>query len=224
MTVPVANPRAPFYMRERQTVIYGGTFGPFHNGHAAAVHWLLCQGYYVIVVPSIGHEGKPESMVSYLDRRHMLYLGIAYVFGIVGMHGHPRLDIMTLEERLLVQVGAPVMAIDMLRDVHADMQAMFDGPPVRGLPKFAVGPDIDPSGKRPGTTMWTGYPEIIAEGYGFVEMPPFQAEIHGTDIRRRILAGELWEQLVPSPVAKYIKFRGLYGHSASARQWLPLAA
>lgn len=193
------------------TVVYGGTFGPFHIGHVEAIRWLLAQGYDVIVVPAIGHEGKPESMASYLDRRHMVYLAVEEAFGLC----HTRLDIMLLEERLLTEVGAPVMAIDILRDLHKLTPCTL---------RFAIGPDIDPTGRTPGTTMWTGYPEIIAEGFDFVRMPAFHADVHGTEIRRRITAGDPWEHLVPASVAAYIKFRGLYGHSAPVRQWMPLAA
>lgn len=52
-------------------VVYGGTFDPPHHGHIACVDSLHETGHDAIVVPSAGHEFKPESRATYVWRKRL---------------------------------------------------------------------------------------------------------------------------------------------------------
>lgn len=179
-----------------QTVIYGGTFDPPHHGHVAAALWLAERFADVVVVPAIGHEFKQDRVVTYLHRRTMLELAFAGL-------GPSSPSVGVLEEIVLPEVGLPVMAIDMLR------YAKRCG---AKRPVFAIGPDIDP-------TTWTGYREIMGEGFGFVRIPK-TTHPRSTDIRNMIANGDqTWQEHVSPLVAEYIKKHGLYGLPKPARVW-----
>lgn len=179
-------------------VIYGGTFGPPTRAHVRVVEWLVREGYAPVIVPSIGHEQKPETVVSYLDRRHMVRLA----FPSVGPDSP--YTVQRAEEQVMPFVGMPVMAIDVLRYVRNRWGA---------APSFAIGPDIDP-------TKWTGYTEIMEEGFTFVRVPSL-SPLRATAVRAMIAAGDPeWEDRVANAaVAEYIKRRGLYGAPKPERQW-----
>lgn len=175
------------FVDDRRVVLYGGTFGPPSGGHVLAAQWIREQGYGDREIPAIGHEGKPKSVETYFGRRDCAKdaFGDSCIF---------------LEEELVSEVGLPIMAIDCLRLWHKK-----NPNPKCGKPLFAIGPDIDP-------TTWTGYEAIIAEGYGFLQVPHIDHP-RSTIIRGLIEKGDpAWQKLVANEaVAERILRYGLFG-------------
>ena len=163
--------------------IYGGTFDMPHLGHLASYEWLRAQGHAVIVVPAIGHEFKPHTVSTYLYRIAMC----RRTFGDVNVRG--------VEEAVLSIKPVPIMAIDVMREVHD----VFGSRPV-----FAIGPDVD-------IERWTGIDLIRSEGYEFVRMPEVESTPRSSVIRELIAMGKPWDQHVTEGVAKFIRLHGLYG-------------
>ena len=157
-------------------VVYGGTFRPPPLGHVACVSELKRQGYTVVVVPSAGHEFKPESRATYARRRELAQLAF-------GEDANAIEDYIDLED--------PRRAFLVMRHVR-------DSAPSRVSVSFAIGPDIDP-------TTWTGHAEILAEGFGFHVLPSFAAGVRSTDIRAMIARGDpRWSQYVPESTIAFI--------------------
>lgn len=156
--------------------VYGGTFNPPHNGHVATVSALKAQSF-TLVVPSVGHEFKPQSRATYAVRKLMARAA----FGA---------DLHAIED--LIELSDERRALLVMRKVRK----------VFGESKivFAIGPDIDPSS-------WTGYSEIMAEGFGFVRVPENGDGIRSTQIRAMLAAGnfERARRYVPSPVMDLIE-------------------
>jgi nicotinic acid mononucleotide adenylyltransferase len=163
--------------------IYGGTFDMPHRGHLASYEWLRAQGHDVIVVPAIGHEFKPHTLSTYLYRKAMCHRTF----------GHPA--VRGIEEAVLTIKPLPIMAIDVMREVHD----IFGSAPL-----FAIGPDVDPD-------RWTGIELIRSEGYEFLRMPEVEHTPRSSVIRELIATGKPWDQHVTEGVAKFIRLHGLYG-------------
>lgn len=161
------------------TVVYGGTFDPPHVGHTATVQHIKSLGHRVVVVPSAGHEFKPDSRATYEARKVLALVA----FGM---------DMQPLEDGL--DVDDPRRGLLVMRKAHALMG---------GAVMFAIGPDIDPK-------TWTGYDEIIAEGFSFLVVPEFASGIRSTQIRERWTRGEDCTAYLSEPVLRYLTtLRGL---------------
>lgn len=187
---------------ERVIAVLGGSFDPPHNGHVAAVRALEKLGYYVWVVPSMGHIHKLGTAGSYAVREEMARLAF-------GSQMHP------VEAEIWPQVGLPIYTWDLLTEVRRRMSLVR----ARILSRVmradeistvkivaAVGPDIDPR-------TWQGYPEIIRDGFDFVRLPEAPGTRHSSEIRAMIarqLPRETWGAYVPPDIADFISKYGLY--------------
>lgn len=170
--------------------IYGGTFNMPHVGHKASLDWLRGQGYEVVVVPSIAHEYKPESLATYVHRAEMSRLA----FGDK--------SVMEVERDVMRFRPLPINTIDvldLLREMIGENGLGEAGDPL----SFAIGPDVN-------VARWTGYSQIAAKEYLAVRLPETPG-VRSSLIRDSISLGQSWEHLVDPTVAKYIKLHKLYG-------------
>lgn len=157
-------------------IVYGGTFNPPHLGHVLTVQALKAQGH-VMVVPSAGHEFKPASRETYSVRKRMAEIA----FGD---------DAWMIED--LIDIDDPRRGLLILRQAREIW-------PTGSEIVFAIGPDIDPS-------TWTGYDEIVAEGFGFLRVPESGIGVRSTNIRAMLRAGNYQQAslVMPGAVLDYV--------------------
>jgi len=186
--------------------VFGGTFDPFHNGHLASalavVDALRLDRLLVMVANEPWQKEWVRSLTPAEDRYAMVEAGTS---------GHPRL----VPCRLEIERGGPSYTVDTLAelrrlgppsdlylvvgaDVVGDLATWRDEPRLRGMAVLAV--VARPGAERVG----------IPPGWQAVEVPAVPLDISGTDLRRRLEAGEPVDGLVPPAVVRCIRHRGLY--------------
>lgn len=212
-------------------ILYGGTFDPVHNGHLAvaeaAVAEFACD---VALVPAADppHRAAPGADAS--ERAAMLELAIA---------GHPRLHV---DRRELRRQG-PSYTVDTLGEVRA---AIGPGTPLAwllgedalaGLPQWHRWRELFNLAHllvavRPGygsdalaaplaqelAPRWCGSRDGLTRspaGRVYRLMLPLRGE-SASAVRERRARAEHWQDLVPPPVAAYIRARHLYDRAGGA--------
>lgn len=211
-------------------VYYGGTFDPVHDGHVAiacAVRDTLDAS--VALLPAADPPHKPTTHADAPQRATMLDLALEGEPGLVVDRRELRRDGPSYSVDTLREVRAelgPLQPIAWLigSDSLVQLQAWH-----RWRELFECAHVI--AVKRPGSRLdgdWVGLhaPEVYAEihprrrqaetlaqtpagGYAIFPMDRPRQE-SSSDIRRRIAAGEAWQDLVPAAVAAYIQRHGLY--------------
>jgi nicotinate-nucleotide adenylyltransferase len=183
--------------------ILGGTFDPVHNAHLAiARHALEALGAArVLWMPTGAPEYRRAPVASAAHRVAMLRLAIA---------GEPRY---ALDERELAPGASPYTVdtlaalraefgagVPLLMLIGADQYAKLDtwhrAQELPSLCRFAVF-------ARPGWSVARTAADVIR-----VEMEP--PEVSASEIRARVGRGAEFSDLVPPPVARYIREHGLY--------------
>ncbi|MET0891996.1 MAG: nicotinate-nucleotide adenylyltransferase [Pseudoxanthomonas sp.] len=213
---------------------YGGTFDPVHNGHMAIARAARDEvGGTLRLMPAADPPHRAPPGADALHRARMLDLAVAGEPGLV------------VDRRELQRQGRSY-TIDTLRELRLEvgpsqpLALLIGADSLLGLPTwrewrtlfelahFVVAP-------RPGSPVdtglppelahalagrWTGSPETLRHapaGHLYLLNQPLQPE-SASEVRRRISAGEAWQDLVPGPVAGYILARELYsqpGHGIS---------
>ena len=191
----------------KQVIVYGGSFNPFHNGHAAIVeHCLALPGYdEVWIMPSAKRTDKPD-LVADETRLAML---IAYKDSFT--HVDRKLVITDFEMAL----GAPsetIRTYQALRTAYPRINFTF----VFGSDSVA-----DIYNWRGGDVLAETLDIIVVDRIGEVhplknprhiraEIPEDVAGISSTLIRSKIRAGEPISSLVPRAIALFIPRHNLY--------------
>ena len=211
-------------------VFYGGTFDPVHNGHLAVAR-TVCDALSsrVALIPAHDPPHKGATSANALQRADMLELAVKGESGLsvdlreLDRDG-PSWTVDTLAE-LRREHGNDVpiawlIGADSLLQLSSwhRWRELFDLAHVLVVDR--LGAVIDPDALRMQT------PEVFAEveprwrqpgqladaahgGFAQVPMPELRPE-SSTELRRRIRAGEAWQDWVPAPVAAYILRHGLY--------------
>lgn len=211
-------------------VYYGGTFDPVHNGHlAVARHACEALDASLWLVPAGDPPHKGPTQVDAIHRAAMLDLAAAGQPGIavdrreLGREG-PSYTVDTLGG-LREELGASVpiawlVGADSLLQLATwhRWRDLFERAHVVAV-------------QRPGTRVDAALlraqaPEVLAEigdrwlppralaeaphgGFALLPMPVLRPE-SSTELRRRIQAGQPWQDWVPPAVADYIADHGLY--------------
>ena len=198
--------------------LFGGSFNPPHEGHLAvarAVRDALALDE-VILIPAARPPHKPgePDMASPTDRLAMARAAAESA----GFHA----------DGLELARTGPSYSIDTVRELQAQRPGdqlffLIGGDTVGELPTWKdAGLLLKEAAfvpvNRPGYPLEEGLATVARElGEGLaagladrtVTMEP--VPISSTEIRRRVLAGEEWEHLVPPGVADVIRTEGLYG-------------
>lgn len=216
-------------------VYYGGTFDPVHNGHlAVARHASEALDADVWLVPAHDPPHKGPTRADAGQRAAMLELAVAGQPRLavdrreLGRDG-PSYTVDTLGE-LRVELG-PGLPIAWLIGADSLLQLagwhrwreLFDRAHVIAVQRPGAPLDAAMLRRRA--------PEVLAEigerwlppptlsetahgGFGLLPMPTLRPE-SSTELRRRIQAGESWQDWVPDQVAAYIVDHGLYREPAA---------
>jgi nicotinate-nucleotide adenylyltransferase len=190
--------------------LLGGSFDPFHRGHAWLVDAALVHAGCgrVWVVPAARPPHKPG--VPLTEFRHRLAMCRA------ALDGRTEVTVSDCEAaregwsytvdtlRRLRQAVAP--GDDWVVVVGSDMAADFptwrEPDAIRAMARLAVA-------ARPGAAVVEGPGDVL-------RLPGTPPDVSATEIRRRVAAGEPFAHLVPAPVARYIDEHGLYRGTANA--------
>lgn len=191
--------------------VMGGTFDPIHVGHLVAASEVahVMRLDRVMFVPT-GQPWQKERYSDPEDRYMMTVLGVTH-------------DSRFVVSRAELDRRGPTYTVDtmgVLSDFHGSGTDLL----------FIVGADaamrLDTWNRieelaelaelvavtRPGTDLGALEPEPGWPKLNIVEMPGI--DISATDIRARVRAGRPIDYLVPPPVTRYIRERGLYLESA----------
>ena len=194
--------------------IYGGTFSPPHNGHVAAAKAFMEQMWldilYVIPTATPPHKAVAADVTA-LDRLEMCRLAFDGIEGV-------------MVSDLEIRRGGTSYTVDTLRELAGEDRRLF----------FLCGTDMMLTLDR-----WRESQEIfrlcypvyirrerdpILEGQIVAKNQLYQEkygrivrrlmadviELSSTEIRDRVKSGAEISDLVPTPVADYIKSNGLY--------------
>lgn len=220
----------------RLLVCYGGTFDPVHNGHLAiarAVRDTLAA--QVRLLPAADPPHKGDTHADAAQRACMLDLAIADERGLTvdrrELHRDgPSYTVDTLRE-LRAELGPQLPIVwligsDSLAELHTwhRWRELFGLAHILAVKRPGSWVDADGLGRRT--------PEVYAEvsprwrtaeafhatpagDFGVFMLPQPRPE-SSTELRRRIGAGEPWQDWVPPGVAKYIARHRLYSGPAAA--------
>lgn len=217
-------------------ILYGGTFDPVHEGHIAIAHAVAAAfDHPVSLVPSADPPHREPPGASGGHRAKMLDLAVA---------GHADLLVDRRElkrkgrsftvdtlQQMRMELGPYaaivwVLGIDSLAqlDTWHEWRRIFELANVLGVQRPgteidqpwlqrrapAVFAEVRPRWRQPGEL--AGHP---CGCYSPLPIQPLRTE-SASEVRARIAAGRPWNDLVPAPVAAYIRDEGLYG-SAQTR-------
>ena len=197
--------------------MFGGTFDPVHNGHLAAAvnvrHSLDLERLLLVVAHVPWQKAGLRAISPPEDRLAMVEAAVAEV---------PGLEASTLE----LERGGPSYTADTLAELH-------ERRPDAGL-YLVVGSDVAPQlesweridevkelsvlvvVRRPGSR------PVTPAGWRTEEVEVPELDISSTDLRNRVADGRPLDYLVPPPVIRVIRERGLYAGGADEGQPWPV--
>jgi len=212
-------------------LLYGGTFDPVHLGHMAiarAAAQALSAPVFLLPAADPPHRAPPGATADQRALMLDLAVGCESQLRVDRRELHregPSFTIDTLRE-VRAQIGPDeplvwIMGLDSLRqlDEWRDWQALFDYAHVLGAERPGTRVDEDwlreqaPVVHAELARRWRAPPALAdapAGGYAPLPIRPPRAE-SATQVRRLIATGGPWQDLLPAPVARYIREQGLYG-------------
>jgi nicotinate-nucleotide adenylyltransferase len=200
-----------------RVAIYGGTFDPIHRGHIEALDAVFdAMGWSrVVLVPARTQPFKVGARTSSpFDR---------YAMAVLATHDDPRFEVSKLElerdglsysvdtlER--IRAANPGVALEwVIGDDNLEMLPKWKSlDTILELANFVV---LDREGRRdlaPGLSARVVPSSGRADAGAIVFAGNPRIEVSATDIRRRVAAGEHFEDFVDRRVAEYISRNRLY--------------
>ena len=218
-------------------VFYGGTFDPVHCGHLAVAHAVRDTLQATVrLLPAADPPHKGPTHADAHQRARMLDLATAGERGLVVDRRElrrpgPSYTIDTLHE-LRAQLGpqAPIVWLigsDSLAQLHTwhRWRELFEVAHVLAVQRPGSRVDAEWIGREAPqvhaqvSPRWRLPTELQASpGGGFaVFVLDEQRPESSSELRRRIAAGQAWQEWVPASVAEYIARHGLYAVQAASR-------
>jgi nicotinate-nucleotide adenylyltransferase len=188
--------------------IFGGTFDPVHVGHLVAAvntRHQLHLDRVVMMVANVPWQKAGTRLVSPAEDRFDMVL--AAVGGVPGLEasrmeldrGGPSYTADTVAEMSRANPGAQLFVI-VGWDVSAELASWERFEEVREMASLVVV-------NRPGTPPPVG---LVQQGWRVEEVAVPNLDISSTDLRARAVDGRPLDYLVPGPVVRVIRERGLY--------------
>ena len=214
----------------RLQVCYGGTFDPVHNGHlaiACAVRDTLAAQVRLLPAADPPHKGDTHADAAH--RARMLDLAIAGERGLCVDRRELRRDgpsytVDTLRE-LRAELGEQVPIVwligsDSLAALHTwhRWRELFEHAHILAVERPGSRVDADSLGHHAPEVQagigprWRPAEQLhLSPAGGFAVLPHHQQRPESsTELRRRIGAGESWQDWLPAAVAEYIARHRLY--------------
>jgi len=206
-----------------ETVLFGGTFDPVHNGHLVVARALAEQRGFerIALVPAASPPHKPPPRASGEHRLAMLRLAIA---------ADTLFDVCELELRR----GGPSYTYDTLTEIRACVGAkkkvfwVIGADMLEDLPRWHRASEVLELAEMIVLVRspWHERLEAILEGLaGTFSREQVQVllesvvntpilHVSSSEVRRRVACGQSVQDLVPASVASYIERHGLYRNEA----------
>lgn len=189
---------------------FGGSFNPIHFGHLRCATAVAEAGRFsrVVLIPSAHPPHKPAdpALAPATDRMAMCQLAVS---------GNSLFEV---QDRELRRSG-PSFTIDTARELRAEGQNpinwLIGADMLRLLPQWHQAEALVREVNfvivaRPGWNFdWNTMPQAFRSLESHVVTAPL-IDISATDIRARVRVAQPIDQLVPAPVARYIKDHRLY--------------
>ncbi|HWE70990.1 MAG TPA: nicotinate-nucleotide adenylyltransferase [Acidimicrobiales bacterium] len=186
--------------------IFGGTFDPIHSGHIEAadtVYRSLGLDRMLLVVANEPWQKEGTRSVTPAEDRYAMVEAATV--------GHPGLE----PSRIEIERGGPSYTVDTVNELHrrypsselivvvgadvvGDLSTWRDEPTLRQNATLAV---VDRPGVRPVDP---------PAGWRSVRVPVAPFDVSSTELRSRLETGQSVDGLVPDPVIRCIRLRGLY--------------
>ncbi len=186
--------------------IFGGTFDPVHSAHvevAESVRRALGLDRLLFVVANQPWQKEGERSLTPAEDR--------YAMVVAALEDRPDLE----PSRLEIERGGPSYTIDTVRRLRqdhpgADLFLVVGSDVVPTLPTW----EDEPTLRRLVTLAVVGRPAVpVAQppaGWHAVHVPAAPSDLSSTELRRRLEAGDVVDDLLPEAVIRCIERRGLY--------------
>jgi len=188
--------------------IFGGTFDPVHVGHLVAAvnarHDLGLDRVVMMVANLPWQKAGTRPVTPPLDRLAMVEAAVEGVDGVEASRleidrGGPSYTADTVAEMAALHPGAHLYVI-VGWDVSAELCTWERIDEVRDLATLVV---VNRPGNPPPL-------DLSEQGWRLEEVTVPNLEISSTDLRARAASGRPLDYLVPAPVVRVIRERGLY--------------
>lgn len=190
--------------------VLGGSFDPVHRGHLALVAEVLSAKLAdrIVVVPAWLSPHKDQTRAPAAHRLAMVELAFAEV---------PLVEIDARE----MAAGKVSFTVDTLVALHHDfpdaqLRLIIGADNVAGLPRWRQPErifelsEIIVADREGAHCDSAALAKLGLPADRFLFLDDFQHSASSTVVRRYLAAGEVPEDLLPCPVADYIKIQGLY--------------
>lgn len=197
--------------------MFGGTFDPVHIGHLAAAvnvrHSLTLERLLLVVANVPWQKAGARAISGAEDRMAMVEAAVADVPGLEASRvemdrGGPSYTADTLAELQACHRGAQLYLV-VGSDVAPDLETWERIEEVKARSVLVV---VRRPGSRP----------VTPAGWRTEEVEIPALDISSTDLRRRVADGRPLDYLVPAPVIRVIRQRGLYAGGADEGQHWPV--
>jgi nicotinate-nucleotide adenylyltransferase len=186
--------------------VFGGTFDPVHSAHievAGSVRRALALDRMLLVVANQPWQKEGDRPLTPAEDRYALVAAAVEdrpdleASRLEIDRGGPTFTVDTVDQLLEANPGAELFLV-VGSDVVPTLDSWHEEPELRGRVTLAVV-------GRPGAE-----PRPTPPGWRSVEVPVSPSDVSSTELRRRLEAGEPVVGLIPEPVIRCIRQRGLY--------------
>lgn len=193
-------------MAAQRIGLLGGTFDPPHAGHLAAAHACvdeLALDRLLLVVANCPWQKVPGRTVTPAEDR--------YAMAEAAVAGADRVEVSRME----IERGGPSYTVDTVEELRmtlpaAELFLVVGADLVAGLSTWQRWEDLQRLVTLAVVTRPGSPPPPDAPGWRVVHVDGEGVDVSSSEVRRRLEAGEPVDGLVPEPVIRCIRSRGLY--------------
>ena len=212
-------------MKPRKLAILGGTFNPIHNGHLhlLAEYRRLLMPDLTLLIPTRVPPHKLARLASEEDRMAMCRLAVAgmaqvEVSDLEFRREGPSYTADTLDELAGIYGEDAALYFIVGSDMFLSLESWYDFQRIfRRATLCAAARTLEDRARL------QGYADRLRERYGArsIVSPLDVLVVSSTELRDKLARGEDVSALLPAPVERYIREKGLYGTGTHKQQEIP---